>query len=1178
MKLESLVINGFKSFADKTTIEFKDGMTGIVGPNGSGKSNIVEAIRWVLGEQSAKNLRGGKMPDVIFAGSKDRLPVNRAEVSITFDNSDFYIQENSEKITVTRRLFREGDSEFLINQKQCRLKDITNLFMDTGLGKESFSIISQGRVAEIFRSKPEDRRSIIEEVAGVLKYKQEKHIAVRQLEETKGHLNRVSDIIFELKGQVDPLREQSSLAKDYLAQKKQFDELERSRLVKEIKSQSLQKNDVTRSLEQLIKMNLSYKTKVTVKEQEVADYRLQLGNIEKSIDQTQNELLDLTINKERLLGQNNVSTQKKAFEKQQITELKNEQAALNNQIKFKQDALVNLNKRLLELQQNIIDENNVIEAIDKKIVTNDLSGQERLKELGRFINDAIQQQTRLQSENEFLKKLSNPDVILSENDNRIVTEEKRLNQVRSDFEIKNESFNVINTKLRDEEQKLAALKVTLKADTETYESQQRSWFEAANILQQAKNKKDNLHLAQNSYNGYYQGAKAILKEKRNFPGLYGAVAELMTVPKEINQAIETALGAQLQQIIVQDESVAKRAIKFLTQKNYGRATFLPISIIKGRFMSEGQRSVLSHEGVIGIASELIQVEPKFAEISQSLLGTTIIVRDLDVAIEVSRHLNHRVKVVTLTGEVMNAGGSMTGGKQQRAGGLLDQKQAITQLDESIQKMQQELEVREVRGNQAGVSVGNQKQVIESVELMIVDFKNQYQETQSQLTTSRLILEQQELKLTEIRSEFKKSQLTKISNEAKRKDNTQEITTLGNQIQAANDDSAAIELQLKNADQFEKQQQVKKQNHRESLLVFQEQLKQQNHNGVLLSKEIQALTEEVTIVKERYQALLNHTESSQMQENESQKKLQEFQSQTDNADLRLANFKQNRTEINQSLTEETENLSRLSDLQRNVIADKSQTENQKQQIDQSLDEKLNQLATDFQQTFEEAEKSENHQTLETILAQQKLLKKGLKEIGDVNVAAIDEFERINERYSFLLKQQADLLEADEQLKKTMTNMDAEVEKRFKVSFDDISKAFEKVFPVMFGGGKAKLQLTNPEDLLTTGIDILAQPPGKKVQSLSLLSGGEQALTAIALLFAILRVKPVPFCILDEAEAALDEANVARFASYLKSFHQETQFIVITHRNGTMVEANTLYGVTMQESGISKMVSVSLDRAV
>ncbi|WP_409022603.1 chromosome segregation protein SMC [Dellaglioa sp. P0083] len=1178
MKLESLVINGFKSFADKTTIEFKDGMTGIVGPNGSGKSNIIEAIRWVLGEQSAKNLRGNKMPDVIFAGSGSRSAVNRAEVSIIFDNSDFYIQDNPEKITVTRRLFRDGVSEFLINQKQCRLKDITNLFMDTGLGKESFSIISQGRVAEIFNSKPEDRRSIIEEVAGVLKYKQEKNIATRQLEETKDHLNRVSDIIFELKGQVEPLREQSSLAKDYLTQKKQFDELELSRLVKEIKRQSQLKRDVTHSLDKLLEIDSDYKTKVTAKEQEIVGYRSELENIEKTIDHTQNKLLDLTINKERLMGKSDISTQKKDFEKQKIAELKKEQESVNEQIILKQESLADLDKQSLALQKNITDENMFIEKIDKTLETADVSGQDRSKELRRVVNDTIQQRTRLQSENEFLQKTLNFDSQTKVNDDLLATEQEYLTQVKNDFKTKKAEFNLIDNKLINEEKNLAKLKISLKENNDSYEAQQRRWFEASNILVQAKNKKDNLLLTQNSYNGYYQGVKAILKEKNKFPGLYGSVAELMTVPKEINQAIETALGAQLQQIVVQEESVAKNAIKFLTDNKFGRATFLPISAIKGRSIGDTQRFVLKYEGVIGIASELIKIEPQFIEISQYLLGTTIIVEEMDTAIKVSRDLNHRVKVVTRTGEVINAGGAITGGKQQHTSGLLNQKQTILQLDESIQKMQQELEAREVRGNEARVTVEKQKEMIQSIELIVVDLKSQYQTTQSELTTSRLILEQQELKTTEKYDEFEKNQTDKINNQIKFKDNEQKIMALARQIQVANNDISDIDLQLKNSDQFEQQQQVKKQNHRESLLVFQEQLKQQRTNVMLLNNDIQELVEKATLINQQYQDLLRNTENSQVKEKDIQKELQKFQRQAEEADLKLADFKKNRTNINQTLTEENSHLSRLSELQRNIIADKIKAENKQQQLDETLDEFLAKLASNFQQTFEEAEKVESQKSLEQILAQQKLLRKGLKEIGEVNVASIDEFERVNERYSFLLDQQNDLLEADEQLKKTMMDMDTEVEKRFKASFIDISKKFEEIFPVMFGGGKARLELTDPENLLTTGIDILAQPPGKKVQSLSLLSGGEQALTAITLLFAILRVKPVPFCILDEAEAALDDANVARFASYLKSFHQETQFIVITHRNGTMVEANILYGVTMQESGISKMVSVSLDKTV
>ena len=1179
MKLKSLVINGFKSFADRTEIVFQPGMTAIVGPNGSGKSNIIEAIRWALGEQSAKSLRGEKMPDVIFAGSNDRAALNRAEVLITFDNHDHYLNMQSDEVTIGRKIYRDGNSEFLINGQQVRLKDVVNLFMDTGLGRESFSIISQGRVETIFNSKPQERRLIIEEVAGVSKYKKEKQKAEFELAETKDHLERVADIIAELKKQREPLKEQSSIARDYLAQKKEFDRYDINRLVLEIKSS---KSDCSKSENELEKLNEEIdmrKTKVQKQQRVVNNLHTQEQHLNKKIDQVQEKLVEITKESERLSGQKNMSQQEHQFQKTRYKELvqqKAENQAALTSIKNKKNELIteieDIKKNLKLWQIKIAD-------LTKKTTADEAEIEKSIEDLRAAIIEKMQVQTTLRNKTVYLEKEEKKRTSTKKLVNQKITIiQQKILKLENNYQKTNTDLKQLQNDISIFSKKIEQHQNQLDEDRKKIDIQKHQWYKALEILQKARAQYESLKNITANYAGYYLGVKEVLKARDQLSGIVGPVVEIFDVPAEIAHAIETVLGGQLQNVVVTDEQAAKRAISFLTKNKLGRVTFLPRTTVRRHFISASQRKTLTDiAGVIGIASQLVKCNnEEDLPILDYLLGITVIVEKMDDAIQVQRALGHSVRIVTLAGNIINLGGSMTGGSsKQRRTGLLEQKQRVTQLAENIATMQEKMSVLEVKG------ANLQKQRKDNESLLITENKEikekqkQFQSLKNELTIIQNDLKYQKEQLKLHQTEFENSKFESQNFTTDQNALKKDLDKVSQELKKMRQDYDEQKKGLTDLTQLHKQNEAYLREAQQKYAVIKERAR---------AKEVQldetdAQIEQLQQLNSKAQKMLSEIKKEQsirqLKSSDIISKVEAYAVERDSAKHELEKKQRQREEMHKQAVIAESDLERLNELQEVVFDEKRRQSVKLSRLNTLLDHSLSALSDNYHLTYEKAAVGDIDGNLEQVQHKLKLLKLGISELGNVNLGSIDEYERVNKRYEFLSTQQEDLMLAKEQLQKSMFELDNEVKKRFDKTFKEVAAEFSHIFPQIFGGGRATLKLTVPDDLLTTGIEIMAQPQGKSLQQLSLLSGGERALTAITLLFAILKVKPVPFAILDEAEAALDDANVERYSRYLHNFHEQTQFIVITHRKGTMEHSDVLYGITMQESGVSNTVSVSLE---
>lgn len=1179
MPLKSLIINGFKSFADKTTIDFTTGVTGIVGPNGSGKSNITEAIRWVMGEQSAKSLRGSHMPDVIFAGSALREPLNRAEVTLVFDNHDHELATEQTTVSVTRRLFRDGTSEFYLNQKSCRLRDISDLFLNAGMGKASFSIISQGRVEEIFNSKPEERRMIIEEVAGVYKYKQQKQQAEAELATTNENLNRVADIYAELKSRIEPLRQQASLATDYQRQKKQYDQLDQQILALELAD--LQTQQTAKQTRQAELQQISDKIDQQAQQanQKVSELRQHLATINQQIEQQQQALLEKTRQQEQLKGQVSLTTERSSYHdtsltttQQQLTELATNMTQQQANLAATQANVDAAKKQQQSLQQQL-------QQLQTQLNENQDDLATRLSQRRGDYIELLQQQTTNRNELVHLQdqqsRLTNQ---LSQQTATQSTQTTELTKQQAVCHQIDQQTAELQTTLDQQLRKVAAAKAAFKQLEAASNDEQQAWYQQLEQFQQLKARYQSLQEVTNDHSGFYLGVRAVLNPQNRLPGLKGAVADLLTVPDRYQVAIEQVLGAQLQQVVCTDTQSASTAIRFLKERRLGRATFLPLTTIQSRTIAATTlRTAQQLPGFLGVGAALIKIAPGLEKILQHLLGNVIIAADLDQATVIAKAIHFQTRIVTLEGDILSPGGAMTGGRiKQQGQGLLNRQQELQQQQQQLKALQQELNQKKDH-----LAVTKQQQLAANEAITIAEQAQQQQ--QLALSHAQDQAHQEQEQLARLEREQQVAQLT-----AKRM--TEEQHDLSMQIATAKDQQGQLAQQV-----TQMQAQIDQ---------LQERLTNFNSQKETLTGEISELKTQLAVVNttlKNQQELARRQEQTVQQQTQRQKQLQQSladltatasQSKLDidaikqqltdlTAEItaKQATLEQSqtaRTAANQELTQLEPEAERCYQLQKQTAKEQEQVAVAVNSLKTAMTQRLTRLSEAYQLSFEAAYQQAQQQAvaLPELQRQLKLVKLALADIGQVNLDAIAEFAEVNERYQFLEKQQADLIAARQQLLATMAEMDQEVSRRFQTTFTAVNQAFKNIFPKMFGGGQAELELTDENDPLTTGIEINAEPPGKKLQHLSLLSGGERALTAITLLFAILKVRPAPFSILDEVEASLDEANVDRFANYLQHYEQQTQFIVITHRKGTMVKVDRLYGVTMQESGVSKIISVSL----
>lgn len=1184
MFLRRIELSGFKSFADKTEMEFVTGITAVVGPNGSGKSNISDGIRWVLGEQSAKSLRGGKMEDIIFAGSDARKAVNYSEVSLTLDNADGALPLEYNEVTVTRRVHRSGDSEYLINKQPCRLKDITELFMDTGIGKEAYSIIGQGRIEEILSTRSEDRRGIFEEASGIVKYKSRKREAQRKLDETEQNLLRIHDLVTELEDQVGPLRKQSEKAIHFKALKEQLKTKEISMYVHNIEQIHSSWTEANGKLERLEQEQLQLSTVVSKHDAHLEKDRQQLRELEQALDQLHEAMLQISEDFEKCEGYGEVLKERKrnlehnkrqleesiAAQDARIVTMTQEEAEFRSRAAALQLQLADLRAKISEEEARLLGVAGGAVADAEETLKGELL--EVLSAMAQHRNEiryAAQQQETLQRRMERI----------SEDETKWQEQQARLDERRSELTLSLESTlarleQARNSSLAESEQTK-----TISQSLEEVTLAIRKWEQK---LDSHVSRRDTMKEMQDALDGFMQGVKEVLKASRRgsggISGVHGAVAELVRVPERIETAVETALGGALQHIVMEDEKTARTAIAFLKQRQLGRATFLPLDVIRGRQVPEhDKRTAESVDGFVGVAADLVSSDSRYAAIVNNLLGNVLLAETLEQANRIASKCQYRYRVVTLEGDIVNAGGSMTGGSLQKKGAsLLGRQRQIDALDQEIE------------------SAGR---MAEQLRNKLSDLRKEHSIRTQKIEELRAEGEKSRIEEQQIRAE-----LQQLHNEAKHLDEQRQLysadrnTHLSEQkdAQAA---AAAAELRLEQlvVDEARLQEAIRMaEERRKASESAKEELQGQltdikiaaaktdqerlsfEDQSARVRADIQRAKQELAGLRslsvQQEEELKRHADETVQQIeqlNHLRLKKQECAEQTD---LKRSARAQRITELDLGESETKEQRAQL----RQVEEQMRQTEIAANRLDVELDNLLRKLSEEYELSYELAK--EQYPVPEDVVGTQnevRDIKRQITALGEVNLGAIEEYERVSERFEFLSEQKNDLIDAKTTLYQVIREMDDEMSKRFKMTFEAIRGHFVIVFAKLFGGGRADLVLVEPDRVLDTGIDIVAQPPGKKLQNLQLLSGGERALTAIALLFAILQVKPVPFCVLDEVEAALDEANVSRFAQYLREFSELTQFIVVTHRKGTMEEADVLYGVTMEEGGVSKLVSVRLE---
>ena len=1171
MYLKEIEIQGFKSFADKTKVVFDQGVTAVVGPNGSGKSNITESLRWALGESSVKSLRGGKMPDVIFAGTESRKPLNYASVVVTLDNQDGFIKDAGQEIKVERHIYRTGDSEYKIDGKKVRLRDIHDLFLDTGLGRDSFSIISQGKVEEIFNSKPEERRAIFEEAAGVLKYKTRRKETESKLQQTQDNLDRLEDIIYELDNQIKPLEKQAATARKFMDLDGQRKAIYLDVLVAQIQANKAELDLTEEELNQVQELLTSYYQKRESLELENQSLKKQRQDLQAEMAKDQTSLMDLTAlisDLERKLALSKLETEQVALNQQEAqARLASLDEKRNALIQEKEEKGANLSqleenlalntKELNRLEAELLafsdDPDQMIEQLRERFVAFLQEEADVSNQLTRIENDLenSRQQTQKQEEQlESLKEqLASAKSKASEQEADLKSAKEKVQTLLADYQMHAK---------QEEEQKQA------------YQNQQNQLFDRLDSLKNKQAKAQSLENILKNHSNFYAGVKSVLQEKNRLGGIVGAVSEHLTFDVRYQTALEIALGASSQHIIVEDEQAATKAIDFLKRNRAGRATFLPLTTIKARSISSQNQDVIaSSPGFLGMADELVTFDAKHEAIFKNLLATTAIFDTVEHARDAARKVRYQVRMVTLDGTELRTGGSYAGGANRQNNSIFI-KPELEQLQKEIAKEEKILGQEEENLKSVQVALNELSQTLETIKSQGEQARIEeqglylaYQQTCQQVEELETLLELQEKELNNLRggdwqTEKEKCQerLSLIATEKQK---------LESEIEEIKSNKNAIQERYQNLQEKFSQERLRK-----TEMIGRKRYEVADIERI--NKELEYLDMEQDEIERLLQEKVDNlekvdTELLTKQETEAKSQKEEIQQGLIRKQFEL-------DDIEGQLEDIASHLEQARQQNEEWIRKQTRAEATKEKITDRLRYLQGQLTEEYQISYTEALEQAN--PLEDLaMAEQEVkdLEKSIRSLGPVNLDAIEQFDKVHERLEFLNTQRDDILSAKNLLLETITEMNDEVKERFKSTFEAIRESFKVTFKQMFGGGQADLILTEG-DLLTAGVEISVQPPGKKIQSLNLMSGGEKALSALALLFSIIRVKTIPFVILDEVEAALDEANVKRFGDYLNRFDKDSQFIVVTHRKGTMAAADSIYGVTMQESGVSKLVSVKL----
>ncbi len=1179
MYLKSIEVQGFKSFANKILFEFHNGITGIVGPNGSGKSNVADAVRWVLGEQRAKQLRGGNMQDVIFSGTENRKPLSYASVAITLDNSDHQLAIDFEEVTVARKIYRSGESEYLINGSPCRLKDVNELFYDTGIGKEGYSIIGQGQIDKILSGKPEERRELFDEAAGIVKFKKRKNMSVKKLEEERQNLVRVNDILAELEKQIGPLEKQSEVAREYLKKKeslKTYDInlflLETERLKKEIAGVA---EKLTNATKELAEATTRYENTKT----EYEAIELKTDEIDAAMEKAKSQLNETTLLKQQLEGQIEVLKEQINTARMNDEHIEQRSKTIYNEMSEREKNLSAMGKDKFQIQEKLSEQEEQEKAAQQQLLkiqtkSAELTGaiDENQNQIMEILNnrtatkvkkqryDSMMEQIQVRR-SEMHQKLIAVESEASEHDELIAKFEVELQEIA-------QTISGYVTENKTYEEKIAALQQAIAKKNEQLRIGQTAFHREQSRLESLKNITER-------YDGYGNSIRKVMEKKEQEKGLLGVVADLIKVDKAYEIAVETALGGSIQNIVTDNEETAKRMITFLKQNKFGRATFLPLTSINGT-AGIRQNEALQEEGVIGLANTLVKVEEIYRGLADHLLGRTVVVKHIDHGVALAKKYKQTLRIVTLEGELINPGGAMTGGAFRNSSNLLSRRREIEEFEKTVEKLKSEMEQMEQE-------VEHEKEVRADYYSKIEAIKQQLQKAYVIQNTAKMNAEQVKAKKADA-----KAVSSKIHEEG---------AELERQIKEIRENHASIQVELETSEKLEQEL-------TEQIASYQKELDQERERESKQLLESEKVHLAYAAMEQKYQFLLENEQRIQEEitkfneelsalranKGDASEEIRKKETQIEDIRLTIANSKELFEEIQKEIASYSSQKEELTKKHKAFLAEREalskhmsdldkeafRLNSQKEAFEQASEKQINYMWEEYELTYNMALKikDENLTDLTFIKKQIQALKNQIRLLGNVNVNAIEDFKEVSERYAFLKNQHDDLIEAEATLKQIIEELDAAMRKQFRERFAEICVEFDKVFKQLFGGGKGTLELQEEEDILEAGIRIIAQPPGKKLQNMMQLSGGEKALTAISLLFAIQNLKPSPFCLLDEIEAALDDSNVDRYARYLHKLTKNTQFIVITHRRGTMTAADRLYGITMQEKGVSTLVSVDL----
>ena len=1180
MYLKSIEIQGFKSFANKLLFEFHNGITGIVGPNGSGKSNVADAVRWVLGEQRIKQLRGASMQDVIFSGTELRKPQGFAYVAITLDNGDHQLAIDYDEVTVSRRLYRSGESEYRINGSACRLKDINELFYDTGIGKEGYSIIGQGQIDKILSGKPEDRRELFDEAAGIVKYKRRKAIAQKKLEDEQANLVRVSDILTELEKQVGPLERQSRSAREYLQLKEELKICDANQFLLDTENTQGQLKTVENRRRLLSGDVEETKQKADDLRKEYDALEEKLTKLDDELTADRNALNEAAMAKSTSEGQINVLREQIHTEEANEAHYKSRKEAIANDMAYYEEQLASYKKNRQNAEEQAKDAGERLETAKNQLQEADSTIQSLEAAIEQAKSDIIQ---ALNEKAGLTAKQQRYETMLEQVNLRRSEVSQKLLRFKSDESVQDEKINQEKASLDKIQEQLETAQFAAEEAEDAMITAQK---EVQRLNKNLNNTQQEYHMAHTKleslrnlterYDGYGNSIRRVMEVRDRIHGIRGVVADIITTEKKYETAIETALGGSIQNIVTDSEETAKRLIEYLKKNKYGRATFLPLTSAGKNQSPFPKPEALKEPGVLGLASSLVQADAEYEGLIRYLLGRVVVADTIDHAIAIARKYHYSLRIVTLEGELLNAGGSMTGGAFKNTSNLLGRRREIEELENSCngylkqaESIQQELSIQEGTASEKKEEADQLRKQIQQLVLQentirinistLEDKKNEIAESSTDLVNEHAQLEEQIYEISQSRSS---------------------LTEEAHRLEERNKESETL-ISEKNL--LLEQAKIDREAHSSHLSSLQLECASLDQQLTFTSENEKRVNGEIRKLKEEEAALEKGKKDSRSAIEEKEAKIKEIQEQIqtsseDNSQLeeaikKISEEKEAVSRQQKNLFQKREEIStRLSDLDKDLFRVQAQAE----KLEEHLESLASYMWSEYEMTLSQARelKKEEFSSLPEIRRQIEDLKGKIKALGNINVNAIEDYKEVSERYEFMRTQHEDLVNAQAELEKIIEELDTGMRRQFDEKFREIRAEFDKVFKELFGGGRGTLELLEGEDILEAGIQIIAQPPGKKLQNMMQLSGGEKALTAISLLFAIQNLKPSPFCLLDEIEAALDDSNVDRFAGYLHKLTTNTQFIVITHRRGTMMSADRLYGITMQEKGVSTLVSVNL----